>query len=41
MQLAIDDIDDMSSAASLFGLNHGDALDISLMDIVIAVITRG
>lgn len=39
-QLAIDDIADLPAAASLFGLQDGDALEISLMDVVIAVITR-
>lgn len=39
-QLAIDDIADLPDIGSLFGLQDGDALEISLMDVVIAVITR-
>lgn len=39
-QLAIDDIADMGEGASLFGLTDGDALDISLMDVVIAIIDQ-
>ncbi|WHO38191.1 hypothetical protein PMI04_016745 [Sphingobium sp. AP49] len=38
--LAIDDIADMDDGASLFSLEDGDVLDISLMDVVIAIITR-
>lgn len=39
-QLSIEDIADFGQAASLFGLGDGDALEISLMDVVIAVISR-
>ena len=39
-QLAIDDIADLSGEVSLFGLQDGDVLDISLMDIVIAIIDQ-
>lgn len=39
-RIDIDDIADMTVAHSLFGLGEGDTLDISLMDIVIAVIVR-
>ena len=39
-QLAIDDIADLGEGASLFGLTDGDALDISLMDVVIAIIDQ-
>lgn len=41
MQLSIDDIADLNDATSLFGLNDGDALDISLMEVVIAIVTMG
>lgn len=40
VQLAIDDIADMDGATSLFALQGDDALDISLMDVVIAIVTR-
>lgn len=40
VQLTIDEIPDLGEGASLFGLQDGDALEISLMDVVIAVITR-
>ena len=40
MQLSIDDIEDIGGGASLFGLDDGGTLDISLMDIVIAVISH-
>lgn len=39
-QLAIDDIPDLHDGASLFGLEDRDALEISVMDVVIAVIVR-
>ena len=39
-QLAIDDIADLRDSASLFGLEDRDALEISVMDVVIAVIVR-
>ncbi|WIW88762.1 MULTISPECIES: hypothetical protein [unclassified Sphingobium] len=39
-QLAIEDIADLPDGASLFGLADGDALDISLMDVVIAIIDQ-
>ena len=39
-QLAIDDIADLPNGTSLFGLQDGDVLDISLMDVVIAVIAQ-
>ena len=39
-QLAIEDIADLPDAVSLFGLADGDALDISLMDVVIAIIDQ-
>lgn len=39
-QLAIDDIADLPAGASLFGLQDGDVLDISLMDVVIAIIDQ-
>lgn len=38
VQLSIDDIPDLGEGVSLFGLQDGDALEISLMDVVIAVI---
>lgn len=38
VQLAIDDIADLPGGASLFALQDGDVLDISLMDVVIAII---
>ncbi len=39
-QLAIDDIADLQDGVSLFGLEDRDALEISVMDVVIAVIVR-
>ena len=39
-QLAIEDIADLPDAVSRFGLADGDALDISLMDVVIAIIDQ-
>ena len=39
-QLAIDDIADLPGEVSLFGLQDGDVLDISLMDFVIAIIDQ-
>ncbi|MEC3912261.1 hypothetical protein U5A82_17805 [Sphingobium sp. CR2-8] len=38
VQLAIDDIADLPQGGSLFGLEDRDALEISVMDVVIAVI---
>ncbi len=40
VQLTIDEIPDLGEGFSLFGLQDGDALEISLMDVVIAVIAR-
>lgn len=40
IQLAIDDIADLIDGPSLFGLEDGDVLEISLMDVIIAVIVR-
>lgn len=40
IQLAIEDIADLNVGASLFGLEDRDALEISVMDVVIAVIVR-
>lgn len=40
IQLAIEDIADRHVGASLFGLEDRDALEISVMDVVIAVIVR-
>lgn len=37
-QLTIDEIADLSAGASLFALADEDGLDISLMDVVIAII---
>ena len=37
---AIDDIPDLGEGVSLYGLQDGDALEISLMDVVIAVIAH-
>ncbi|MGW8202061.1 hypothetical protein ACWGM0_05860 [Sphingomonas bisphenolicum] len=39
-QLAIDDIADLQDGASLSRLEDRDALEISVMDVVIAVIVR-
>ncbi|MDO7834557.1 hypothetical protein Q4610_05810 [Sphingobium sp. HBC34] len=39
-QLAIDDIADLTDGAAPLGLMDRDALEISLMDVVIAVIAR-
>lgn len=39
-QLAIDDIADLADGFGPWGLEDGDALEISLMDVVIAVISR-
>lgn len=39
-QIAIDDIADLSAGTSLFGLQDNDVLDISLMDVVIAIIQQ-
>ncbi len=39
-QLSIEDIVDFGETAGLFGLGVGDALEIGLMDVVIAVIGR-
>lgn len=39
-QLTIDDIADLSDKSSLFGLEDGDVLEISLMDVIIAVVVR-
>ncbi|WP_176400265.1 hypothetical protein [Sphingobium sp. Z007] len=39
-QLAIEDIADLPNGSSLFGLEDRDALEISVMDVVIAVIVR-
>lgn len=40
IQLAIEDIADLPEGMSLFGVADGDALDISLMDVVIAIIDQ-
>ncbi|HUD93179.1 hypothetical protein [Sphingobium sp.] len=40
IQLAIEDIADLSERMSLFGIVDGDTLDISLMDVVIAIIDQ-
>lgn len=39
-QLAIDDIGDLADGMARFAPEDGDALEISLMDVVIAVISR-
>ncbi|WP_188063263.1 hypothetical protein [Sphingobium sp. KCTC 72723] len=39
-QIAIDDIADLPAGTSLFGLQDNDVLDISLMDVVIAIIDQ-
>ncbi|WP_196221677.1 hypothetical protein [Sphingobium sp. CAP-1] len=39
-QLAIDDIADLTDGPGLFGLEDRDALEISVMDVVIAVIVH-
>jgi hypothetical protein len=38
-RIAIEDIADLSEPTYPFGLGAGDAMDVSLMDVIIAIVT--